>query len=110
MDVIKVVQFSCSNCEAPVKEDDDSCGECGRDFEGEPELEKGLDEDELEELRKNLMMTTCSECGEVAGAEDNVCSGCGRIFLEDDESQCSNCKKAVDSDAEKCPHCGAVFE
>ena len=109
-DVLKVILLTCSNCGAEVEEDDDECKRCKYTFEGEPELEDGLDEEEARELGDNLNIYNCSKCGEVVRVGDDSCEGCGAVFLEENESQCSRCNRVVKSDADECPHCKAVFE
>jgi len=108
--VFTVPGITCSNCGTSVDLDVKSCPECERKFEEEPDIEAGLDEDELDKLLGNLETATCSECGESVSPEDKKCEECGSVFLEKGEMQCSNCKGIIEKDAVECPHCSSEFE
>ena len=109
-DVFTVPFITCSECGAAAEEDDTSCPECEAEFDEEPALEPGVDEEELEEFAANLRTATCSECDAEVSPADKRCDECGSVFLEEGEMVCGNCDEVVDEGAEKCPDCGAVFE
>jgi len=109
-DVFTVPFITCSDCGEAVEDDDTACPECEAEFDEEPVLEPGVDEEELEELSALLKTAICSNCDTEISPTDKRCGECGSVFLEEGEMVCDNCDGVVDEDADKCDHCGAVFE
>ena len=82
--------FSCPECSATVKKDDEICSNCGEVFE---------DEDIL----------TCTECGETVEEDDKFCPNCGGVFEDEattSKDVCSKCGNQVNPKNKYCPKCG----
>ncbi|MGM0510277.1 MAG: double zinc ribbon domain-containing protein [Thermoplasmatota archaeon] len=73
----------------------------------------GVDKGEEDDLGFIDVLIECPFCGGFV-PDDFQCLKCGAEIFEGEEESviyvCSECREEVDEDAEKCPHCGTVFE
>ena len=68
--------FICSNCGALLRSEATECGLCGA------EMEKEVEEEEIEEERAEEAIYICAKCGSFIGARVEKCDICGAVVGE----------------------------
>ncbi len=71
-------------------------------------------EKNIKEIKKDIIIFNCDNCGAEVSENAKKCPNCGSVFVggnsNEEQFVCDNCGSLVDSSAKKCPKCGEKFD
>jgi RNA polymerase subunit RPABC4/transcription elongation factor Spt4 len=113
----EIIEYTCTNCGAELKEEDMVCPKCGADVSeieeenAEDENDEMINEEGKEKNEKGEIIYICGNCNAVLKQDDKVCPKCGAEVIEEVEElgeklTCPHCNEVVDVDDDICNACG----